>query len=240
MAHGTVRLPLALQRAAHATFGSALFLACVWGCIPGDHSLIGAPCDGMDQCPSPLFCVGNACAAAPLDAGVRNLLSNPGFEQGLIGWEPFNTDSNLAVSSAETRSGQWSGLASNASATDTTDPQYGVASHALNFDAAMPLGVTYCGQIWVSAGPESQGIPAFLSLLVKADGGNIASAGGAASPPDGGWALMTASMVPDAGEGISLRVLSDRTPNRVPLGAGFFVDDAALWIGDGGDCSQGP
>lgn len=142
-------------------------LLCPTGECPGGQSCIDGVCrsggGGLDAA-TPPDAGDDLDGAVTLDAAVgANLVANPGIEEGIDPWTPFN--STLAES-AEEHSGTHSLLVCNGSTGAFTVYQDVVKSPG----AAIVEGARYVASVWVRAS-EGAEPPSAMKLTIRESGG---------------------------------------------------------------------
>lgn len=229
----------------------AALLGALAACFPAAHELVGRACDEAHPCPNALLCVAGTCRASaatpeadagdgggwdaatpPSDAGAdgggENLLPNGGFEAGLSGWAPSSTESSLELTTGPVRSG--------ASAAHVFTPQSTGSRVGIALDKSVltnvPANATYCIESWVSRGTVRSNITLIARRYASSSSFEDFT-GTVLTLPDDGWHRFKGKVVAVAPYtwAVNFRFSVDHVPD-----AGYFVDDARVWVDADGGC----
>lgn len=171
---------------------------------------------------APLLLVWFVSAGLPAEA--QNLLTNPGFEQGSTnGWFPFGPVV-LSATSAQARSGTWSGLVSG-----RTAPWNGAGQ---NIAGLVTQGEVYRVQGWVRlANASSDNVQLTIKQIDGA--GEVYTAIDAGTADDQGWFRLSGSYTVQITGTLTTLEMYFEGP---AAGVEFYVDDARLeavdWLAD--------
>lgn len=192
------------------------------------------------ECPAGQSCVGGVCTVegAPVDAAgdgepadagdppdgaplAANLVDNPGMEDGVPPWTPFNA---TLATTADGHSGAHGLRVCNGSTGDFTVYQDVLKAPVED----IPVGQAYAASIWVRAAPDAT-IPVRMMLTIRESGGATSRTDHDGPLLDGvgsGWVRLEASGTVVAGdrENLILIVWALESADT----ACFEVDDADL------------
>ena len=221
---------------------AALLLALVAGCQFDGGLGTGLLCP-TGECPAGESCVDGRCTAGSggSDAAISdgasggqdasqetdamtqlgpNLVTNPGMEDGIEPWTPYNA----TLDSIDVRHGGIQGLrVSTESSGDVT-----VYQDVIKTPLEIPQGQHYLASIWVRA-VEGRTPPVSMKLTIRESGGAVEKAdhdGPEVAGPGTDWVLLQASASIDQPDRDNVILIVWGLESAAP--AGFAADDAVL------------
>ncbi|NMO15749.1 hypothetical protein HPC49_03320 [Pyxidicoccus fallax] len=187
------------------------------GCIPDAVDVTGKRCGPEQSCGPGLQCVEGRCTSDDVQPPPTNLVRNPGFENGVEGWETTGELSTEAPGFA-------GALAARLVPTGNGEPVTLTPRSPPLLDAEDSY---YCASAWVRGGA---GHTAVLEIL---EGTEVSSS--EELPLDGTWRQVKVSTLLFENEVGTLRLV---IPAEVDTPV--WVDEVALWRSDSVLCENGP